>query len=439
MSTNNSAINSLAPLAPKGRDPEIQADPQAPLQGKVSIDEFINEMGTGLGPETAGTINGDPKNGVTFRTLGTPIPPSRDPEVPSVGETVTGIACYEFHYFDLICGDFKATAFFGGYWKGGTILDNDCPDGPDGTNQNIQAKVIAGNGTDDCYSIYVGPQGSKCIKKNSASTTCPGTTKPSTPPGVNTTPQPIGQVPSPGFPSDGPAVQDYPINNNPDDSPNETTITLGPTTNGGTMGGTSGSGRLSVPINKGENLRTITTNNGDGTTTILVGKISTKNGVVEFEKVGEFKDLEWDSGTTRLLKISTKTLVGIVDKSVPLSNPVGRNGELYFPPSGVLLKPKINITQLNPDLEKEKYYPTENPKDQIKNKPKDCITRKTIPPLIPPLTNPKEKKEESSSSSGGGGSGAPKPPGKKSGPGNILQAVIILDDSSHSFVTISKG
>ena len=252
-------------------EPALERDPQKPLEGGISTTEFVDAIKSVPGPESGGKFLSDPKNAsvVVHQPVSNPI--FIDDNVPGVSETIVKLSCYEFHYYDLVCGSTKVTGFYGGYWEGGIIklINEKCSDGPEGSNTNIQAKVIPGNGTDDCYSILVTKKGSACIPKNgSGNSSCPSISgKPNIPGQVINSPTPTtnGVASNSSNPSNSPvnpppiAIEDFPVNRSNDIEITEISTGLSP-------------GKIVIPTRPGENVRITKTQRLDGSIQVVFGK-----------------------------------------------------------------------------------------------------------------------------------------------------------------------
>jgi hypothetical protein len=132
------------------------------------------------GPEGGGTAPQDPKNGTGIVNLPLQPSPARSgtggggsgSSPGTASEWVAKIACYDFHYIDMICGGIRYTAFFGGYRIGHGICPSSGHLGAPGT-------IGPGNGSPSCASIYAGPGGPKCLPSSISG--CGSAGQPTTP------------------------------------------------------------------------------------------------------------------------------------------------------------------------------------------------------------------------------------------------------------------
>jgi hypothetical protein len=179
---------------------------------------FINDLSDKPGPNgDQGPIPQDPKNGNGKRTLSTQPSPARAGTKSgggsngSVSEWTAKIACYDFHYIDLICGGMRYPAFFGGYRIGHGICPSSGHLGSPGT-------IGPGNGSPSCASIYAGPGGPKCLPKQVSECGSSGQKKtPSTP-----LSQPMSNIASSSTPEqEAPQIIDYPMNTTVEDGDND--------------------------------------------------------------------------------------------------------------------------------------------------------------------------------------------------------------------------
>lgn len=154
---------------------------------KPTLQAFLEQIMTLPGPNgEGGYVAQDPKNGdgtVLVAQIsqtngqGQTVADCRGrPQPGRVRETVNRLVCYEFHYFDLVCGTSVAPAFFGGYWIGHHWElfpglpggEGDCPSS-DCYSSNFTPMVISkppnypALSPSLCAGVFVGPCRTNCI------------------------------------------------------------------------------------------------------------------------------------------------------------------------------------------------------------------------------------------------------------------------------------
>lgn len=423
-----------------------QPSPADSTSGDTPLQAYIKVIADVPGPNgESGERPQDPANG-----NGTvPVPPQPSPSTAggdggSVSESVGRLSCYEFHYFDLICGSTRVPAFFGGYWKGGTIGPFDCPDS--GGNHNITPTMGMGNGTSGCQSIFVSPSGPACVPQCDAASGTGGT-----PPGPQPSPQsPVGggQGGSGSGGSDGgsgggsgssggsggsgsgsgagggsgsggsggagsgtgsPEISDLPTNTGPNNI--QVQVRLG---NGQMIGGV---------VAPGEHGRLVGTANGG----VIVGKVS--NGA--FKPWGMYEPGGLDTSGGQVVGPSNRpTLVGRVSTG-GISTGISQGA---LPPITVIVQRPLDPGGLDQDPE---YFPVPRPplqgriiEDEFPDDPSPGI------PINDPRPPRRKRRcsqgQDDSLNSDGSSSGS-----SVNVTNQIAQVVIVQDDSSQSYVKIT--
>lgn len=139
------------------------------------------------GPDgKGGTVPGDPLLGQV--SYDAPDQPSPTTLTASVKERVGNLSCYEFHNFDLICGNSVAPNAVRGYFVGTNPGSNfPCQSSP-GVGTFVPTS-ITGDGTAGCYTIFTSPGGPSCLPKCESTSNPSGSNSP-----VATPPPLIGSV-----------------------------------------------------------------------------------------------------------------------------------------------------------------------------------------------------------------------------------------------------
>lgn len=429
-------------------EPQLDVDPilqpPAPLQG------YVSETVPGPGGE-AGEAPQDPANG--DGTIQVPAQPS-----PAGGgtqgyarESVGTISCYEFHTIDLICGNTKATAFFGGYWYGGSIGQFDCPDSG---NSGVPGGMGPGiPGQSNCQSTYAGPAGVSCVPTcndgNGGSGSSDVPTGPVQPP---IAPPQAGGGGGDASPNNGPGGSAT-----PNDEPSSGFGTSAGSGPGGSIaggifvgaggGGAGGPELMDYPPNNGTGRRafSVELSDGQGATaqldpgdfvrvirnsdgTIIVGKVTRQGGktfFIEIQRIqpsGQLKD-----GTLDLSEQNKVLQAGITQLQAGITQLQGKVTQLTAQITKISEKPLGDG-----ELEREKFYPTPFPPLVGRVVTDD---EEPEPPRNDPRPKKKKKNRSQEDSQSKPNSSNPSPSGGSSG--SATQLVIVQDDSSQSFVRIT--
>ncbi len=157
----------------------VPDDPSAatPASIKPLVDTFESIAAVRPGPDgKGGLVPEDPIFSLNA-SYNAPDQPSPTTLSAGVTERVGQLACYQFHYFDLVCGG-VTTEFAGGVgYFIGTNKGSNFPCADDTNVGVIHPGAIPGTGDAGCYSVFTSPGGPSCN---------PECTSPDVPKGDNT-------------------------------------------------------------------------------------------------------------------------------------------------------------------------------------------------------------------------------------------------------------